>query len=350
MRIKKVVLQNVKSFRDEVSVEFKKGLNVLIGPNAGGKSNLMDILNISLLHYFIHTWVLRPRTTPGGLIEYHLDRINPFHPIKQFLDKNLETESQNQKITVCFEVTEEDMENIQIIRGSKDKLVEFERKEYGSNSLGNLVFLQHTFLQNKKPDVEYQINEYSEPINNNQDVFAKGFLQYLNYFGLISILIEEYNKTSSEGGKIGELFPLSLYFSPYRSPAIQNLRVSIAGQDEVGLIEAYKKTTSKDISSILQYANFYFALKLRYYDDKPEKFSQDKEIEFIQRYIKKLGYANFEVVPIDKRTNTYEVTLKKGQKDIRVTQASSGEKEIISLLLGLFALNVKGGIVIIDLC
>jgi len=348
MRIKKVALQNVRSFRDEVSVEFKKGLNVLIGPNAGGKSNLMDILNISLLHYFIHTWVLRPRTTPGGLIEYHLDRINPFHPIKEFLDKNLETESQNQKITVCFEVTEEDVKNLEIIKNYKDKLVEFERKEYGSNSLGNLVFLQHTFLQNKKSDVEYQINEYSEPTNNNQDVFARGFLQYLNYFGLVSILIEEYNKASSEGEKIGELFPLSLYFSPYRSPTIQNLRVSIAGQDEVGLIEAYKKTTSKDISSILQYANFYFALKLRYYDDKPEKFSRDKEIEFIQRYIKKLGYANFEVVPIDKRTNTYEVTLKKGQKDIRVTQASSGEKEIISLLLGLFALNVKRGIVIID--
>jgi len=120
MKIQKFVLQNVKSFRDEVSIEFKKGLNVFIGPNTGGKSNLMDVLNVSLGHYFIHMWVLRPRTTPGGLIEYHLDRINPFHPVKQFLDKNLEIESQDQKITVCFEVTDQDLKNLKIIRDNKD--------------------------------------------------------------------------------------------------------------------------------------------------------------------------------------------------------------------------------------
>lgn len=347
MRIQKLALQNVKSFRDEISIEFKKGLNVFIGPNAGGKSNLMDVLNVSLGHYFIHMWVLRPRTAPGGLIEYHLDRINPFHPVKQFLDKNLEIENQEQKITVCFEVTDQDLKNLEIIRDNKDKLVEFEGREYGSSSLGNLVFLQHAFLQNKKSNVEYQINEYSGPTSD-QDAFSKGFLQYLNYFELISILIEEYNKASSEEEKIAKLFPLTLYFSPYRNPTIQNLRVSIAGQDEASLIEAYKKTTSKDISSILQFANFYFALKLRNYDDNLEEFSRDKEIEFIQKYIKKLGYTNFEVVPIDKRRNVYEVTLKKGRKDIKITQASSGEKEIMSLLLGLFALNVKGGVVIID--
>lgn len=73
MRIKKVVLQNVKSFRDEVSVEFKKGLNVLIGPNAGGKSNLMDILNISLGHYFIYPWRLVESNLPSGLIRYSIE-------------------------------------------------------------------------------------------------------------------------------------------------------------------------------------------------------------------------------------------------------------------------------------
>ena len=54
MKIQKLVLQNIKSFRDEVSIEFKEGVNIFIGPNAGGKSNLMDILNISLCYYFIY--------------------------------------------------------------------------------------------------------------------------------------------------------------------------------------------------------------------------------------------------------------------------------------------------------
>ncbi|KKL26652.1 hypothetical protein LCGC14_2393160, partial [marine sediment metagenome] len=59
-------------------------------------------------------------------------------------------------------------------------------------------------------------------------------------------------------------------------------------------------------------------------------------------------YTNFELVPIDKQKNIYEITLKKGQKDIEITKASSGEKEIINLLFGIFAFNVKRGIVIID--
>ena len=73
MRIKKVVLQNVKSFKDEVSVEFKKGLNILIGPNAGGKSNLMDILSISLGNYFIYPGRLIESTLPSGLIRYSIE-------------------------------------------------------------------------------------------------------------------------------------------------------------------------------------------------------------------------------------------------------------------------------------
>lgn len=350
MKIQKLVLQNVKSFRDEVSIEFKNGLNVFIGPNTGGKSNLMDILNISLCFYFIYPWRLTSETLSSGLIRDTIqEKRNLFNPIQQFLDKNLEIENHDQKITIRFEVTDEDLKNLEIIKSNRDKLVEFEKKEYGRENLNNFVISDNDFQQYKKSIIEYQINNYSMPNAVNQEAISKLFLQYLNYFELFSILIEEYNrKTSSDEEKIVELFPLTLYFSPYRTPAIQNLRISIAGQDRFTLIENYKKNTSKDTSSVLEYANFYFALKLRNYDDKPEIFKQDGEVKFIQKYIKKLGYTNFGVVPIDKQRNIYEITLKKGQKDIEITRASSGEKEILNLLLGIFAFNVKGGIVIID--
>ncbi|HEC66205.1 MAG TPA: hypothetical protein ENI23_13020 [bacterium] len=350
MKIQKLVLQNVKSFRDEVSIEFKNGLNVFIGPNTGGKSNLMDILNISLGYYFIYPWRLVERALPSGLIRYNIqNRRDLFNPVQQFLDKNSEIENQDQKITICFEVTDEDVKNLEIIKNYKDKLVEFEKKEYGSIHLNDFIISNDAFQQHNKVNIQYQINNYSEPKSDDQDVFSKLFLQYLNYFELVCLLIEKYNREiSSDEEKIEKLFPLTLYFSPYRNPTIQNLRVSIASQDQFNLIENYKKNTSKDTSSILEYANFYFALKLRNYDDNSEIFRLDEEVKFIQKYIKKLGYTNFELVPIDKQKNIYEITLKKGQKDIEITKASSGEKEIINLLFGIFAFNVKRGIVIID--
>jgi len=52
MKIQKLILQNIKSFRDEVSIEFKGGVNIFIGLVAEGKSNLMGILNISLCCIF----------------------------------------------------------------------------------------------------------------------------------------------------------------------------------------------------------------------------------------------------------------------------------------------------------
>ena len=347
MKIQKLVLQNVKSFKDEVSVEFKKGLNILIGPNAGGKSNLMDILNISLGRYFIHPWRLVERGSPP---RYIIQKGNVlFDPVQLFLDKNSEIENQDQRITICFEVTDEDIKNLEIIKNHRDKLAEFEKKEYGSTHLDDLIISNDDFQQYNKVSIEYQVNNYSEPTSSDQDVFSKLFLQYLDSFELVCLLIEKYNhKVSSEEEKIEKLFPLTLYFSPYRNPTIQNLRVSIATQDQFSLLENYKKNTSKDTSSLLEYANFYFALKLRNYDDKSEAFRLDEEVKFIQKYIKELGYSNFELVPISKQKNIYEITIKKGQKDIKITKASSGEKQIISLLLGLFALNVKGGIVIID--
>ena len=350
MKIQKLVLQNVKSFKDAVSVEFKKGLNILIGPNAGGKSNLMDILNISLGHYFIYPWRLAERTLSGGLIRYSIqNKKGLLNPVQQFLEKNSEIENQDQKITICFEVTDEDVRNLEIIKNYRDKLEEFEKEEYESTYLNSFIIPNNAFQQYNKVSIEYQVNNYSEPKSSDQDVFSKIFLQYLNSFELVCLLIEKYNrKISSEEEKIEKLFPLTLYFSPYRNPTIQNLRVSIASQDQFNLLEDYKKNTSKNTSSLLEYANFYFALKLRNYDDDSKVFKLDEEVKFIQKYIKELGYTNFELVPIDKQKNIYEITLKKGQKDIEITKASSGEKEIISLLLGLFALNVKGGIVIID--
>jgi len=98
----------------------------------------------------------------------------------------------------------------------------------------------------KKTTIEYKINNYTLTQSTTEDVISKLFLKYLNYFELISILIEEYNrKIPSSEEKIGDLFPLTLYFSPYRNPAIQNLRISIAGQDRFNLLENYKKIHQK---------------------------------------------------------------------------------------------------------
>jgi len=348
MKIQKLVLQNIKSFRDEVSIEFKAGVNIFIGPNAGGKSNLMDIINISLYSYFIYPWNgLRTKNTPSGF-QFGNAKDILFNPIEKSLEKNSGMENQEQKITLSFEITDEDLKNIEIIKNNQNKLIEFEKREYKTSISSNYKLSNIDFLYSKPTVVEFQIVNYSIS-SFTRDGFSEMFLKYLNFFELASILIEEYNKkTSSSKEKIEKLFPLSMYLSPYRITSVQDLAIKIAGQNRYNIMEKYKKNTSKDVSSVFEYANFYFAEKFRDYDDNLEKFNQDDEVKFIQKYIKKLGYNGFEIKAIKKQDNIYEIALEKNHESIKITSASSGEKEIISLLLGIFAFNVKEGIVIID--
>ncbi|ENU79417.1 hypothetical protein F975_02662 [Acinetobacter sp. ANC 3789] len=48
MKIKKLVLQNYKSFKDRTVIEFNDGLNILVGDNEAGKSTILEAVHLCL--------------------------------------------------------------------------------------------------------------------------------------------------------------------------------------------------------------------------------------------------------------------------------------------------------------
>jgi len=114
----------------------------------------------------------------------------------------------------------------------------------------------------------------------------------------------------------------------------------------------YFNSTSKKSTSLIKLATHYFASKLRTFETNPhagykDQWKMDEEVKLVTEYLTYLKY-DWNLKNIDKKKNVYSLTLQNETKDFLISQASSGEKEIINFLLGIFAFNIKHGLIIID--
>lgn len=356
MRVTKFIIKNVKSFGEETPISLNPGLNILIGPNAGGKSNLFDIINFSLNYFFIHTWrITEQRTREGFLLRRNLEKPEVYENPGAYLDKHDRRKSEPQEIKIGFLIQEEDVRNIQVILDSKDELTSLEKGTFGSSHLQNnfLNAIQGYDVGNiKNKEVEFTVKDNSvstpKPLDESEAKSYDIILRYFNNFELFSLLVQEYNATLQDK-KIPRLYPPLIYFSPYRIPQLQHLVTRLAGSDLFTLVQAYKKNTSKNVSSTFELATHHFSRKLRLLNNNLELFHKDEEVIFVNNYMQKLGYKRFTLVEVDPLNNVYQACIEKRDDQLfEISKASSGEKEILNMLLGIFAFNVKNGVVIID--
>lgn len=150
-----------------------------------------------------------------------------------------------------------------------------------------------------------------------------------------------------------KLAPIYLYFSPYRGEAQQNFKANLASENFYNSLINYFGYTSKNITSFIRLSSLYFAEKRRNYEFNAEtegyakNWINDSEVSLVTKYLEKIGYSwRLELTDINK--NIYEIILTKDERDLYVEQTSSGEKEMLNFLLGIFAFNIKDGLIIID--
>lgn len=79
MKISNITITNLKSFRDKISIDFDPTFNIIIGSNASGKSNLLDIVNIILINFFLKTYNLVPNSLSDPKLR--METISPFQNI-----------------------------------------------------------------------------------------------------------------------------------------------------------------------------------------------------------------------------------------------------------------------------
>ncbi|BDC51374.1 hypothetical protein F183_A36900 [Bryobacterales bacterium F-183] len=81
--------------------------------------------------------------------------------------------------------------------------------------------------------------------------------------------------------------------------------------------------------------------------DAKLRFYGEPTVKELTEQLKALGY-DWELFTVNPITNSYDVRLSKQGTSFLVSEASSGERELLTYLFAIFALNVRNAVIIVD--
>ena len=347
MKIKQITIKNVKSFKNETAIDFDGELNILIGPNGGGKSNLLSIITIVMNHYFYDQYQFQFESKEGDKIFEKAQVHTRFGNIKLELDKYFGDSSES-KIIIKLVSDETDYKNMKCISAHKGTIEKRQSMYDSSVKLDSPDNWENMFEEPQ--ELVYEINDcnFIQPESNSHEGIFLYYLKNYNTYRWYSDEMETLN-----------LFTPMLFFPPSRS---LNGQFKI-DQSNIKTIDYYNNINSVSSihsraqnASLSQIAIMHFGRMYKYYtwkaantrDNKTvdDLFNDDNEVKQLTKYLGKIGYSwNLKE---DRPLNQYTFVLAKGGAEFDFTKASSGEQEILNFLLGIFCLNVQGGVVFID--
>ena len=351
MRIIRLEITNVKSFQDKVYLQFDPQFNILVGPNGGGKSNFLDILLIILKKFFLYSYSVNDMM---GIGAGEIRLVPSFDPAENHLDK-FSADPSESKIEISFKVDAQDIKNIATINQYKTEiksaLGDYKIQDLSPPIIDEVENWKLGELAENQELVYCIVNNVLVQLSLNSRELI--YLKFLNYYELFSIVIQKaidlYDLPPDT-----RLSPKYVYFSPYRGgdPLLQ---VTLAGESYYNLLSNSSSATSRSTTSLIKLASIYFAQKRRKYEmlaktqGYEKDWDADEEVKLVTKHLNKLGYS-WNVELKDANSNTYEIILLKIQENTKfyLHQASSGEKEILNFLLGIFAYNIKNGLIIVD--
>lgn len=339
MKIDSITIKNVRSFKESITYYPNDIFNVLVGSNGSGKSNLMDIIYITLRHFFLYSYNWQKERGENGIFK-NLELVHsPFGAINQLLTKYSGDNSQSE-IILELVVTEVDIDNLRTIDSNKDAF-KAERAEY--NSIHNWIeeFLNEPIVEIKPGEkFKYVIKDLQYETQN--DSRAEYYRRYLRVIEGLIILGKGINVFLS---------PLVLYISPFRGVTNASLEVSLASASYNSERAQVARSTSRSTSSLIRLASLYFSEKRRQFEALPGGYevnwNKDPDVQFVSRSLERIGYT-WDISLEDLNKNTYIIQLKKDGRSFLLNQASSGEVELINFILGLITMNLFGSIVIVD--
>jgi putative ATP-dependent endonuclease of the OLD family len=333
-------MQNVRSFLDQAELRLDGPVSIVIGPNGGGKTNLLDTIVIILRRYMFASMyaVHAPTAELENRYEFRQnDALN-----SMVLERHSKAPAgAPQLVEVEVEVTSVDIANMAAMKHDSASLLQLAGKKYVNLTLQQSASWDLSLVAASQRFV-YRFN--GSGIESDGSNAANQFLEYLRLFEIDSRLREEYD--------LSQLATPLIYLPVNRSANGFQSTVELAGYNDYEMKRQSDATFSRSGTQIVGLAVGRLAQKWRLLLEKDKgvaakEFAEDSNITELTKLLDELGYE-WSLETVNPLKNRYDVRLRKQGSSFLVGAASSGERELLTYLFAIFALNVRDALIIVD--
>lgn len=315
-------------------------ISIIIGPNGGGKTNLLDTVVTCLRrHLFASSYPAAVPQIPGEEIQYEFRFNDVLNQLQ--MEKHSATPNAPQEIELEIEVTQTDLNNMTAMKNDSIRLTELGSRKYRNLTLNQATAWDLTNLPIGKR-VKFRIQENN--LTTDGDAGGNVFLQYLRLYEMDGRVREDY--------KFAQLSLPVLYLPVNRAANGFQSNIGLAGFNEFETKRSLDVTSSRSGGNYVALAIGRLAQKYRLLleDDKGRAsadFALDPNIEQLTKILRGLGYE-WKLETINPMTNEYNIRLTKQGASFLVNAASSGERELLTYLFVIFGLNIRDALVVVD--
>nr|WP_246451102.1 AAA family ATPase [Rhizobium paranaense] len=337
--IRKLIIENVRSFLDRREILFDGPISIFIGPNGGGKTNLLDTLVIMLRRYVLNTPYYRHSPTadePNLWEETYNDHLNGL-----VFDKNSQGRNRDQTVELELEITPDDIDNMRAIKAQWPDVHATSKRKFRINPWSGVEKWNVDEVVAGTRVVVSCINGNVLP---QHDASSSDYLHYLHLF-------ETDNYFRSELKKERLKLPM-VYLPVNRAAGGFNSSVGLAGYNDFDQKRATDASSSRTGSNLIPLAISRIASKYRLLQeesniDAKDIFYKDQNLIDLTNDLRDLNYS-WDLVTIDPLSNIYDIRLTKQGSSFLVSAASSGERELLTYLFAIHALNVRNALIVVD--
>lgn len=341
MKLRRFTAENVRSFLERQELVVDGSLSILIGPNGGGKTNLLDAITIMLRrNVFAAPWPKHEPTqdNPQRYVFQHNDALNNLRLEHYAPDGN----GLPQILEIELEVTVRDIENMREIKANAKQLLSLSEHKYYNVPLGVATSWDVDALH-AGDRITFRVT--NNTLTHNSTPAAVSFLGYLQVFEVASQLNEEYGQS--------KLSMPMVYLPVSRSNQGFSQSVQLSNYNPYDTKRQSDAVSSRGGGTpLIQYAVGRLAEKYRLLLERDTgqtkgKFYADNNLQQLSQMLQELGYS-WELVSRNPLRNEYDIRLEKQGSSFLVQYASSGERELLTYIFAIFALNVRDALIVVD--